>query len=62
MRTEIKDAGGRTTGWIEEDGRMKDSTGKMVANYNKDTNRTFDGGGKYQGSGDQRMKELGKNS
>jgi hypothetical protein len=60
MRTEIKDAGGRTTGWIEEDGRVKDATGKMIANYNKDSNRTFNGGGKFVGHNDQRLNELGK--
>jgi hypothetical protein len=60
MRTEIKDAGGRTTGWIEEDGRVKDANGRVVAKYNNDTDCTHTAGGKFIGHGDQSLIELGK--
>ncbi len=39
---------------------LRDGTGKLVARYDKWDNRTRDRNGTIVGSGDQRMRELGK--
>jgi YD repeat-containing protein len=57
----IRNREGRIIGRIDGDW-LRDGTGKLVARYDNWDNRTRDASGKIVGSGDQRMKELGKTS
>lgn len=40
---------------------LRDGTGKLVARYDESDDRTRDRNGKIVGSGDQRLRELGRN-
>ena len=40
---------------------LRDGTGKLVARYDESDDRTRTAAGKIVGSGDQRLRELGRN-
>lgn len=40
---------------------LRDGTGKLVARYDESDDRTRDRNGRIVGSGDQRLRELGRN-
>jgi hypothetical protein len=53
----IKNSDGKVIGKIDEK-EIKDNNNKRLGYYNKDSNSTFDGNGKFIGFGDQRMRLL----
>ena len=56
----IRNREGKIVGRETSDGWLRDGTGKLVAKYDKGDDRTRTREGKIVGSGDQRLRQLGK--